>query len=133
MLSPSALLGAEQGVSTPATFSAPSVGGSLLWETLLFLLLIIGLIIGLGWLLRRMGHSPVGGKGVVKVLGSVSLGTRERAVVLQSGDIRLLVGVAPGQVQMLCMLDGSGEEGATDNGGEFARKLETAVEEGGTV
>jgi flagellar protein FliO/FliZ len=80
-----------------------------------------------------MGHTPIGGKGMVTVLGSVSLGTRERAVVVQSGDTRLLVGVAPGQVQMLCMLESSGGDSATDNSGEFARKLESAVEEGGTA
>jgi flagellar protein FliO/FliZ len=133
LLSPSALLAAEQGADKTTTFTAPSVGGSLLWETLLFLLLIIGLIVGLGWLLRRMGHAPMGGKGMVTVLGSVSLGTRERAVVLQSGDTRLLVGVAPGQVQMLCMLESSGEKGTTDDNGEFARKLDTAVDEGGSA
>jgi flagellar protein FliO/FliZ len=133
LLFPSTLLAAEQGSDKPATFTAPSVGGGLLWETLLFLLLIIGLIVGLGWLLRRMGHAPMGGKGIVTVLGSVSLGTRERAVVLQSGDTRLLVGVAPGQVQMLCMLESSDGDGTTDNSGEFARKLESAVEDGGTA
>ncbi len=130
LLSPSVLLAADQGPAKSTPFATSSVGGSLLWETLLFLLLIIGLIIGLGWLLRRMGHAHIGDKGMVTVLGSVSLGTRERAVVVQSGDTRLLVGVAPGRVQMLCLLESASNDGTTDSSREFARKLDSAVEEG---
>ena len=131
LLLPLPLLAAEKGTTGTAPFTAPSVGSGALWETLLFLLLIIGLILGLGWLLRRMGHTAVGGKGMVRVLGGVSLGTRERAVVVQAGDTRLLVGVAPGRVEMLCMLDGSSGDETAAKGQEFAQELESAVEDGG--
>jgi flagellar protein FliO/FliZ len=96
---------------------------------MLFLVLIIGLIIGLGWLVRRMGRLPTGGKGLVNVLGGVSLGPRERAVVLQAGDTRLLVGVAPGRVQTLCVLSGSENEGRAEESSEFKARLNAELEE----
>jgi flagellar protein FliO/FliZ len=106
------------------------LGTAALLETVLVLILIVGLILGLGWLVRRTGYAAGAGKGMVKVLGGVSLGPRERAVVLQTGDTRLLVGVAPGRVQILCLLPSV----AADGGGSaqekpFASRLETALEE----
>lgn len=130
LLLPKVLLAAEHETAKTSTFAGSSISGGTLWETLLFLLLIVGLIMGLGWLLRRMGNSTVGGKGMVKVLGGASLGARERAVVIQAGETRLLVGVAPGRVETLCILDSStgGETVEGDTG--FAQELKSAVEDG---
>jgi flagellar protein FliO/FliZ len=44
-------------------------------------------------------------KGEIAILSGVSLGPRERAVLLRVGNTRLLVGVAPGRVQTLHVLD----------------------------
>jgi flagellar protein FliO/FliZ len=49
------------------------------------------------------------GKGRVNVLGGVSLGAREKAVLLTVEGRRLLVGVAPGQVSTLMVLDEEAE------------------------
>ncbi len=130
LLLPAVLLAAEQETAKTPTFTGSSISGGTLWETLLFLLLIVGLILGLGWLLRRMSNSTIGGKGMVTVLGGASLGTRERAVVIQAGDTRLLVGVAPGRVETLCILDSSTGENTLEGGTGFARELKSAVEDG---
>ena len=65
---------------------------------------IIG-IIAVAWLLRRFGsmHSPIGGS--IRVMGGLSMGTRERIVLLQVGEEQLLVGVAPGRIQTLHVLE----------------------------
>jgi len=57
----------------------------------------------------------------VSVIGGVSLGPRERAVLLQVGGTRLLVGVAPGQVRMLHLLDQ--DNGNTASEDEFSGQL----------
>ncbi len=117
-------LAAESESASELTTPAPSLGGGILLEMVLFLALIIGLIVGLGWLVRRMGSFSVGTKGAVTVLGGVSLGPRERAVLLQVEKKRLLVGVAPGRVQTLCMLDDD------EDAASFQEQLDTALEEG---
>jgi flagellar protein FliO/FliZ len=77
------------------------LGAESLFQTAGGLLLILGLILGGAWLFRRYGNLPMGGKGVVKVLGGASVGARERVVLIEVDGVRLLLGVAPGQVRTL--------------------------------
>jgi flagellar protein FliO/FliZ len=73
--------------------------------------LLFGLIVVLGaiafgaYLLRRLGKfsAPVG--GALRVLGGISVGARERVVLMQVGDQQLLLGVAPGRVHTLHVLE----------------------------
>ena len=72
---------------------------------LLFGLIVVLVAIGAtAFLLRRLGRLPSGG-GALRVLGGMSVGTRERAVLVQVGDQQLLLGVAPGRVQTLYVLE----------------------------
>lgn len=73
------------------------------------LLLILLLIIGGAWLFKRFAQLPVAGKGLISILGGVSVGPRERVVVLRVEGARLVVGVAPGQVRTLHVLDAEEE------------------------
>ena len=81
------------------------LGAQSLFETGAGLLLILALIIGGAWLFRRFGQLPMAGKGMVSILGGASVGPRERVVVVKVEDTRLLVGVAPGQVRTLHVLE----------------------------
>jgi len=62
---------------------------------------VLGLLYGFFWLLRRFAPGQVGAQGVVKVVGGVMLGPRERLVVVEVQDTWLLVGVAAGHVSTL--------------------------------
>jgi flagellar protein FliO/FliZ len=119
--------GAE-GMGAPAGLGVSPLGTGALMETAGGLLLILALIIGLGWLVRRYGRLPIAGKGIVTILGGVSLGPRERAVVLQVGDARLLVGVAPGRVQTLHVIEGSVDQVTEATGEAFESRLRTEME-----
>jgi flagellar protein FliO/FliZ len=90
------------------------------------LILVIAFILVLAWLVRRFTNLPMAGKGAIRVLGGVALGSRERAVLLAVGGTRLLIGVAPGRVQTLHVLDDASAE-AVDQG--FAGRLATASSE----
>ena len=74
-------------------------------ETAAGLLLVLATIIALAWAARRFGRLPVGGKGLVNVLGGISLGSRERVVVVQVENTRLVLGVAPGRIETLHVLE----------------------------
>jgi flagellar protein FliO/FliZ len=78
------------------------------------LLLILVLIFAGAWLFKRYGQLPTLGKGLIRVLGGVSVGPRERVMLLEVENIRLLVGVAPGQVRTLCVLPGKTPEPGFD-------------------
>jgi flagellar protein FliO/FliZ len=84
--------------------SASGVDLTSLTRLTIGLLVVIGAIVAVGWLLRRMGGWSAGG-GQLRVLGGVSVGNRERILLVQAGKTQLLVGVAPGRVQTLHVLD----------------------------
>lgn len=65
------------------------------------LLLVLGLMYVFFWLLRRYGPAQNTAQGVVKVVGGVMLGPRERLVVVEVEDTWVLVGVAAGNVRAL--------------------------------
>ena len=98
-----AVTGAHAEPSTKAmgAIVVPTVG---YLEAISGLLLVLLLIMGLGWAVKRLGITPAN-KGVVRIIGGVSLGARERALVLEADGKRILVGVAPGQVRPLMRLD----------------------------
>lgn len=110
---PSVTMAVGEGEKAAAKSLQSPLGSMALIETLAGLLLILLLIFGLGWLLRRFGRLPMKGNAMISIIGGVSLGPRERAVLLQVEDIRLLVGVAPGRVQTLHLLDNKPIRSAT--------------------
>jgi flagellar protein FliO/FliZ len=119
------LVGAAPSQADSATkISAGTIGAGTALEMVAVLTGVILLILVLGWLFKRLGNFPAAGKGVVKVVGGVSLGPRERAVVLEAGNKRILVGVAPGRVQTLCHLDSSDEDSAE----EFSSQLDAQLQ-----
>lgn len=92
-------------VAKPATAPAPVDAGSI-GGAVFSLLLVIGLIFALGWLAKRMpGMQRGAGNARLKVVASIALGPRDRAVVLDVGGQQLLVGVGPGGVRTLHTLE----------------------------
>jgi flagellar protein FliO/FliZ len=120
-----AIVGATPAqTETASKLPASTIGGGTVLEMIAILTGVILLILILGWLIKRFGSFPAAGKGMVKILGGVSLGPRERAVVLEAGDKRVLVGVAPGRVQTLCML-GESDESSIE---EFSSQLDAQLQ-----
>lgn len=92
----------QPGAALPATSpsSAGSIGGAVL-----ALVLVVGLIVALGWFARRMPGIGGASNPALKVLGSLSLGPRERVVVIAVGDTQLLVGTGATGTRVLHTLD----------------------------
>lgn len=122
LLSSCALLAAETVKPGPLT-SEPIGSGSYV-QMVLGLLFIIALIFGMGWFIRRLGTFNSVASGSLKLLGGLSLGQREKIVLVQVGETQLLVGVAPGQVRTLHVLDKPvSDESAQPMSSGFAEKL----------
>ena len=68
------------------------------------LAVVIALILGVAWLLRGAQRFGVRGHGLLRIVASQALGTRERVVVVELADTWLVLGVAPGQVSRLARL-----------------------------
>jgi len=87
------------------TLTTPPISTSALFETLLGLLLVLSLIAFLAWLLRRTGRFQMTTNGEMKIITSLALGPRERAVLLQVGEQQILVGVTSQSMQTLHVLE----------------------------
>jgi flagellar protein FliO/FliZ len=109
----------------------PLPAGSVLQLTLglVAVLLAIGASV---WLVRRLGRlQGMVGSGL-RVLGGLSLGARERVVLVQVGDQQLLLGVAPGRVQTLHVLEQPlSEPRRQSDPGSFGARLQAALGRGG--
>jgi flagellar protein FliO/FliZ len=71
------------------------------FQALMALLIVLAMLYGFFWLLRRYGPTQTGAQGVVKVVGGVMLGPRERLIVVEVENTWVLVGVAAGHVSTL--------------------------------
>ncbi len=78
---------------------------SQLLQTTLGLLAVLAVIVAMGWAVKRFGNLRGGVQGQMKIVGGISLGTRERVVLLQVGDQQLVLGVAAGQIRTLHVLE----------------------------
>jgi len=78
---------------------APGLGGAFV-----ALVLVLGLILGLAWLLKRLPGSGLRQADGLRVVASIPLGGKERAAVLQVGGEQLLVGIGAGGVRTLHVL-----------------------------
>ncbi|MCK5189606.1 MAG: flagellar biosynthetic protein FliO, partial [Methylococcales bacterium] len=58
------------------------------------------------FLLRKANKFSVTGSGKMTVLGGLSLGMREKVILLQVGKKQLILGVTPGRIETLHVLEG---------------------------
>lgn len=84
----------------PATTSATTSAGNF-FQVLLGLIVVLALMAAAAWSLKKFGVSKLTGNATVKIVGGVSVGNRERVLVVEVGDQWIVVGVAPGQVNAL--------------------------------
>lgn len=121
-------------------FSSEPIGIDVILQLVLSMALVIGVIVLFAWLMRRVGGISGQTGSSLKVLGGVSVGTREKVVLIKVGETQLLLGVAPGQVRKLHVLDtpvqheGPGFKGENSEGkGEvigFSERLKMALGRG---
>ena len=51
---------------------------------------VLALVVGAGWLLRRLRESTPGRSGLIEISSGISLGAREKVVLLRIGDEQVL-------------------------------------------
>lgn len=88
--------------NTPPVGSTSAVIG----QTLLGLLIVVAAIYSLAWVTKKIsGHTPKGPHGL-KLLACLPLGPKEKAVLVEAGGKKMLLGVTPGSVNTLHVYEG---------------------------
>lgn len=100
-----------------AAESAPSSVGDGLGRMLLGTVVVLLVIGGIAWVARRvLPGQGMAQAGVIKQVGGVHLGPRERVVVLEVAGRWLVVGVSPGQMTALGEVPAVQSEQTLDSG-----------------
>jgi flagellar protein FliO/FliZ len=69
------------------------------------LLAVLALVLVLAWVLRYVMQVRPGAHGQLRIVGGLSMGPRERVVLVDVAGTQLLLGVSPGRIQTLHVLD----------------------------
>lgn len=87
-----------QAITPPAEF-----GGNIL-QVILSLIVVVVLLFGSLYMLKRLSAPRGAAAGLLRVIGATAVGSRERVVVVEIADTWLVLGVAPGSVTALHQL-----------------------------
>lgn len=89
----------------PALGAGSVVTGAKLGQVMLGLLGILVLILVFAWLARVVFRIQPASNGSLRIIAGLSMGAREKIVLLQVGGQQLVLGVAPGRITTLHVLD----------------------------
>ncbi|MFT5590125.1 MAG: flagellar protein FliO/FliZ [Bradyrhizobium sp.] len=85
-------------VATPV--AASSSPGNML-QVMVGLMVVLGLLVAVAWSMKKMGAGKHAAAGALKIVGGVSVGNRERILVVEVADQWIVVGVTPTSINAL--------------------------------
>ena len=91
--------------AAPAAAAAQGAGTPGVGRVVISLVLVLALLLGGAWLTRRVSGMAGGANPRIRMLANISLGARERAVLIAVDGREVLLGVAPGNVRTLLVGD----------------------------
>ncbi len=113
------------------TLNADPMSGSYLMQLVIGLFIVVLCILVLAWFAKKMNRFHSLTDSSLKVIGGLSMGSRERVVLLQVGEEQLLLGISPGKINTLHVLDtpleATGQHGDSTPGNSFLDKLKTTM------
>lgn len=89
---------------SPALNADPMSSGYLL-QLIMGLFVVLLCIVVLAWAAKKINRFRFIADDSLKIIGGLSMGSRERVVLLQVGENQLLIGVAPGRINTLHVLE----------------------------
>lgn len=92
------------------------------------LLVVLAVFYVFARVMRQLQGSQAGAHNSLKCIGSLSLGQRERVVVVQAGEKQLVLGVTASQVNTLHVLDTPLVSPSPTEAGDFRQKLSAALQ-----
>jgi len=96
---------AVPGVDVPKqTVRTVSSGDMLHWSV--GLLIVLAIFFLCAWGIRKLSGITANSTGKMRVIGGLSLGMREKVILLQVGKKQLILGVTPGRIDALHVLEG---------------------------
>jgi flagellar protein FliO/FliZ len=125
--------GATRAAYAALAPAAPPAAGGQFTSMLLSMLVVLAVIGAVAWLVKRFAPRSYSGAGVLRVVAGTAVGQRERVVVVEIASTWLVLGVAPGQVNLLHQLpraeNAPAPAAAPVGPGTFVAKLKQLIEQ----
>lgn len=113
---------------SPVGMAGEVMGSGFVTQSVTGLVIVLVSIVGLAWMMKRFGRLQSSAKGTLQIIDGMALSTRERIVLVQVGDTQVLLGVAPGRVEAVHVLDKPVvTEGREEQTGSFATRLKEVL------
>jgi len=103
-----AAAGSAQPVVAGALASGHLLGPAI--RTVLSLLAVLAVLGACAWFVRRMRQGGAFKSGLIEVISGISLGNREKVVVLRIGNEQIVVGVSPAGMTSLHVISTEPED-----------------------
>ena len=100
--SASAAVAAPSAPAAVVSTASPAAGSLL--QTIFALIAVLALLAVLAWFMKRFGPKSHVGTVPVRLVGALSLGGRERIMVVEVGNQWIVVGASPGRVNALATM-----------------------------
>lgn len=99
------------------------------WSNMIVgLVTVLGLILGLAWITKRLRERVPGLAGQLNIVESVALGPRERLCIVEVDGKRLLLGVT--QQSITVLQSGDSLQGKDDSEAMFSEKIKKMLQNG---
>lgn len=98
-------------------------------QLVLVLFFIIALILALAWFARRTMGVAQGGQHM-RVISGLPLGAREKVVLVEVGKEQMLLGVAPGRVNLITRFDEPVVDSSQQPNNVFGQRLAEVLQKG---
>ncbi|MDH5553216.1 MAG: flagellar biosynthetic protein FliO [Nitrosomonas sp.] len=125
---------AETAQKNPLSTPGSVIAAESMTQMIAALMLVLLIIIAIAWLLKRFAIIPSTSTGLIKIVSAASVGQRERIVIVDIGETRLVLGVAPGQVNKLHSMKNSSLEAVEKTPKKavspFSEKLDNSIHKG---
>jgi flagellar protein FliO/FliZ len=94
---------------------------------ILGLLFLLAIVVGGWWIVRRAGGLQIKQNSGLRIVAAISVGPRERVVLIELAGEQMLLGVAPGQVNLLHRFE---EPVLAAGNDDFASKVRQLMQQG---
>ncbi|MCB1671984.1 MAG: flagellar biosynthetic protein FliO [Gammaproteobacteria bacterium] len=74
------------------------VGAESMVQMLVALVVVVAIIVGLSLLVRRLSLVPGTSGGVIRIVGSLALNSKDRLLLVQVGEEQILISASPGRI-----------------------------------
>lgn len=107
------LVAAEQ--ADPAVRSEALVSAGSMVQMLIALVVVVAIIVGLSILVRRLSLVPGASGGMIRIVSSLALNSKDRLLLVQVGEEQILISASPGRIGKVHELQAPVDTASFDN------------------